>query len=393
MTRRLMWVLIALGILSGGCRAHQVEPSVMPTRASHETGSSSESLKALIIHGDRSMLREDAVAWQEMLKGYRIEGTVINGKAPTLPVSGMDLIIVGIGNSENPEIAKEISKSGLPVIGIDYNGYSVLRRLGLHSPEPQSSYLRGQPVSLALTDASSKYRTEPFSVDPNWLTFPNRMKDVSSYGPTPLFMEGILEDVNRPGCYSVVRCQQYVSWCCARNPGDMSEPARKLFANIVYVLVREEKGRTDAERVSALQELNYRYATEYYETFCVDKLDLRGLQSRMRDRKSVSSEEMRQYVHLMRLQTCTSDWTSESPDTVVSQADRAEVDRIVGRFYPDPAPQRKGQRVSVDFYGGKRCRVNIVYHNEGPLNASGYHCYLVKYQGKWVVMEESHWIS
>jgi hypothetical protein len=443
----------------------------------------------LIIHGDHPLHVADAVAWQRMLKEYRIEAFLREKKKlRKSDLSGKDFIIVGTGRIEKtkhlyiqrasgiplldgmrpdprlecerwrePEVVKMLRTSGLPIVGIGESGQSLFSELnapvavagGLgHDPgkEPryvlteeawqrlnelshirqapgmfrdplgdsyyteeawnklkESSQIREAPGTFrntardfSLTNDARKYLKEPYPIDEEQWTFGDKEGCVALHSSPSLLAECILEDVNKPPLPPIIRFQKYVSWCGTRDPQEMSEASRRLFANIAFAVVKEEGARSDAERAVDLREQNYHNSLEYYELFCLRKLDMRKLQDEVRGDKDdypVSAEEVRQYMHLKRLEGCTRDWSAESPDAVVSPDDRKEVDNLVGRHYPRPGVRRRGQEVTIDFYGGNRCRVDIVYNNGGPLAASGYYCYLIKYQGKWVAMRESLWQS
>jgi hypothetical protein len=409
----LVLTCASLAGLMAGCNEYSREPVVARTSSISSVGDANDSIKALIVHGDLPLHVADAAAWQRMLKDYRIEASLRNNKAlRKSDFSGKDLIIVGTSRTEQTSylespprpgisiISKEgseavemLSESGLPIIGIGESGQFIF----FLSNAPVYADFGGCPSSgvheFVLTEDAKKYLKDPFPIDETRWTIENREKDAGTYRFPLLIAECILEDANRPYLPPIIRVQKYVSWWATQTPQEMSEATKRLFANIAFALAKEEGARSDADRSAALQEQNYRNSLEYYEVFCLDKVDGRGLGGEVFWSDSASPEEVRHRVYLRRLKECTRDWCAELPDTIVSQEDRDEVDKIVRPFYPEPGVPKKGQSIRMDFYGGNRCRVDIMYYDHGPLAAAGYDCYLVKYQGKWVVMSQGRWIS
>lgn len=415
MRRLLALACASLAGLMAGCYDHNRESVIARTSSISSVGDAGNSIKALIVHGDLPLHVADAVAWQQMLKDYRIEASLRDNKTlRRSDFSGKDLIIVGTSRTEQTsyleppptstsglsiisrkgsEAAEMLSESGLPIIGIGESGQFIFSL----SQAPVYANFGGHPSSgvheFVLTEDAKKYLRDPFPTDETRWKIENREETAGTHHFPLLIAECILEDANKPYLPPIIRVQKYVSWWATQTPQEMSEATRRLFANIAFALTKEEGTRSDADRSAALQEQNYRNSLEYYEVFCLGKVDRRGLEGGLFWRDSASPEEVRHRIYLGRLNECTHDWRAELPDTIVSQEDRDEVDKIVRPFYPDPGVPKKGQSIRMDFYGGNRCRVDIMYYDNGPLAAAGCDCYLVKYQGKWVVMSQSHWIS
>lgn len=414
-----------------GCHEQEPEPSLgyarddtHPTNASHTEAQSLKSVRALLICRDQPLLREDAIAWQKMLKQHEIEALIVSKeRLAASALSGIDLIIVGTGRIdriryvstnvsegvyrdtairpdpelgpdswEESKVVKILSESGLPIIGIGENGYSLFHKLGFPTNTSLRSYSRGKTSTFKFAENSTEYLGSPFKIEEGQLAFTNKEEDVASHYFPPPSMECILEDVNKPGYYPLARYQQYVSWYCGRDAQELSESGKKLFANIAYALVEDKRERSDADRMAALQEQNYNNALEYYNLFCIRKLSLRDIEAKV-ESGCFSEEELRLYVRARRLREFEGDWSVETPDAVISKEDREYVDEIISQLFPDPAIRKRWENISTRFYGRNRCSVSILHYDKGPLDSSGSYLFLIKYKGKWEALSKGGWIS
>jgi hypothetical protein len=97
-------------------------------------------------------------------------------------------------------------------------------------------------------------------------------------------------------------------------------------------------------------------------------------------------------------------WRRETPDAVVADEDRKEVDAIVARICRTPVLKsayglrdpNSWDRLTVRFYHGSRCHVEMFfYYNRDSLTGAGYANYidLLKCQGRWEVLFIGHWIN
>jgi hypothetical protein len=388
---------------------------------SSSTTRSLKSINALVIHRDHPLLEEDALKWQKMLQPYGINVTLKTKKRlKTSSFSGIDLIITGTGRIEKVQytyetignrriyksiepdpqlkwdlwkerkLAELISQSKLPIIGIGPNGCSLFFAMGLPTNSMHHKYDESDPnLTFVFTKDSRKYTEGPFKIHEDRVSFVNINDSVSSYIYPPLFMKGILEEVGKPGIYPLVRFHKYVSWCCGRDPNSFSETTKRLFANIAYILVEESRENKEKEKISELQEQNYNNALEYYNNYCVKKLDPEEVREKLYSMESNPGD----YLHLYRLQHFRQDWSVEKPDTDVPEEYLNEINEIVSQLYPDESFRKSWDSITFSFYGGNRCLVNITRYDHGGFPFWGIQIHLIKYDGKWESLSKHTWIS
>jgi len=86
----------------------------------------------------------------------------------------------------------------------------------------------------------------------------------------------------------------------------------------------------------------------------------------------------------------------ETPDPVIADGDRREVDAAVTRICRDPIVKPayglpdpgSWDRLTIHFFRGNRCYVEMFF-NDG----FAYYVHLLKYQGKWEVLFIGCWIN
>ena len=413
-------VLVVILALAIGCYSEQREPSTAlstpddasKTYALRIAEPPVKRIRTLFIHRSESSGRNDVVVWQEVLAPYGIEvfGRVKDELEPT-DFSGIDLVLAGTGISdrtqrlgfstnvglkanhtlgEEPTIVNMLSESGLPIIEISASKYTLFYELGFPHRSGLGRYKSEDRLVFRVAGDSQEYRREPFPFDGQIaLTSP---AGVFWYGCPPPSMDGIVVEVDRPGLYPVVRYQQYVSWRLGRDARRLPEEGKRLFANIAYALVRDDRERTDAERMADLRQCNYDNALEYYSLFGNKPVSLRDLEAKVLD-DSVSAAERRLCLRARRLWEFRLDWHVETPDATVSEADRNAVNQVIHEKFPDQAARETWEKVTIEFYDGRRCCVDILRYNRGPLNASGRYLYLIKHEAEWKVICEYSWIS
>ena len=204
----------------------------------------------LFVHQKSSRGTADAVVWQEVLREYRINCRLFSkAEFGREHFEGMHMIIVGAHTAErpdgkeipwynywgDPQLVDAIAESELPVIGISMGGLSLFGQMDL--PVGGGYFGHGSEQFFTFAEHASEYLESPFSL--KWaeqVELSTRKQWTDGYHLPPSYIESILQNVTNPSYYSVVRNEHYAVWGAGPDALYLTEPGRRLFANITHKL-------------------------------------------------------------------------------------------------------------------------------------------------------------
>ena len=211
---------------------------------------SAKRVDALFVHQDSSGGFADAAFWQEVLRDYQIECRLVSqqdlSEASLLDV---DVILVGAYSAERPEdksvrwykywgdphLVDLIVESELPVLGISMGALSLFGQMD--TPVGGGRYAHGSEQTFTFAEHASKYLESPFPIEKMAeVELSTRKQAADGYYHPPSYIESILQNVTNPAYYAVVRYENYVVWGAGPDPGYLTEPGKRLFANIAHHL-------------------------------------------------------------------------------------------------------------------------------------------------------------
>ncbi len=213
-------------------------------------GQQARIVDALFVHQESSRGIVDAIVWQEVLREYQVECRLVS-KADfgQEHFSGMHVIMVGARTADRPEdkgipwfnywgdpqLVDAIAESELPVIGISMGGLSLFGQMDI--PVGGGYFAHGSEQLFTFAEHASEYLESPFSIEMiDQVELSTRKQWMDGYHLPPSYIESILQNVTDPSYYSVVRYRQYAVWGAGSDAGYLTEPGRRLFANITHKL-------------------------------------------------------------------------------------------------------------------------------------------------------------
>ena len=210
-----------------------------------------QRIDALFVHQNDSRSVMDARVWQEMLREYLIDCHLVpKAEIEQAELYDADLLIIGPHSRERPEddqvpwfnywgdpkLVDFIARSELPVVGISMSGQALFGQMDL--PVGGGYFAHGQGQTFELAEDTSKYLQWPFVIDPNNpIDISTREQGTDVYHQPPSYLESLLKKPDSV-YYPVVRYEDYVAWGAGSDPGYFTDEGKRLFANIVHILVR-----------------------------------------------------------------------------------------------------------------------------------------------------------
>ncbi len=210
-----------------------------------------QMMNALFVHKDDSRSLMDARVWQEALRDYAIECHLVPMvEVEQAAIYEADLIIIGANSRErskdekvpwfnywgDPQLVDFIARSELPIVGISMSGQALFGQMDLPLGGGHFAHNKGQVFELV--ESAEKYLEWPYVIDPNGpVVVSDRDQGMDGYYQPPSYVESILKQPDAL-YYPIVRYKQYVVWGAGSDAGYFTDVGRRLFANIVHVLVR-----------------------------------------------------------------------------------------------------------------------------------------------------------
>lgn len=208
-------------------------------------------IDALFVHQSTSRGVMDARVWQEVLRDYMIDCHLVpKTEIEQAALYDADLIIIGPHSREHPkdkqvpwynywgdpQLMDFIARSELPVVGISMSGQALFGQMDL--PVGGGYFMHGKAQTFELAENARKYLQWPFVIDPNKpIEISTREQGTDGYHQPPSYVESLLKKPDSV-YYPVVRYKNYVVWGAGSDAGYFTDAGRRLFSNIVHVLVR-----------------------------------------------------------------------------------------------------------------------------------------------------------